>query len=103
MINLSNPNDKVNDQMGTPTSTVNVARVIMKLIQDKDYRLFHCTCKGECTWYELTKETSRLKCINTVVLPCLQRNFQGQLKRPRFSVRVIRPCEHTKRDLLNAI
>ena len=89
MINLSKTNEVVkvvNDQWGTPTSTFDVARVIMKLIDDKNYGLFHCTCKGECTWYELTKEIFRLKGINTTVLPCSTEEFKRAAKRPKFSV-----------------
>ncbi|MGK0468608.1 hypothetical protein [Clostridium sp.] len=41
-----------------------------------NYALFHCTCKGECTWYELTKEIFRLKGINTKVLPCSTEEFK---------------------------
>ena len=89
MINLSRTNKTlkvVNDQKGTPTSTVDLARVIIKLIEDKNYGIFHCTCKGECTWYEFTKEIFRLKGINTVVLPCTTDEFPRPAKRPEYSV-----------------
>ncbi|MBU3126864.1 dTDP-4-dehydrorhamnose reductase [Clostridium tagluense] len=89
MINLSKTNTTikvVNDQKGTPTSTVDLARVIIKLIEDKNYGLFHCTCKGECTWYEFTKEIFRLKGISTEVLPCTTDEFKRPAKRPKYSV-----------------
>ncbi len=89
MINLSKTNKTlkvVNDQKGTPTSTVDLAKVIIKLIEDKNYGLFHCTCKGECTWYEFTKEIFRLKGITTEVLPCTTAEFQRPAKRPEYSV-----------------
>ncbi|MGH4120748.1 dTDP-4-dehydrorhamnose reductase [Clostridium sp.] len=89
MINLSKTNKTlkvVNDQKGTPTSTVDLARVIIKLVEDKNYGLFHCTCKGECTWYEFTKEIFRLKGIDTEVLPCTTGEFPRLAKRPEYSV-----------------
>ncbi|MBZ9636918.1 dTDP-4-dehydrorhamnose reductase [Clostridium sp. FP1] len=89
MINLSKTNTTikvVNDQKGTPTSTVDLARVIIKLIEDKNYGLFHCTCKGECTWYEFTKEIFRLKGISTEVLPCTTDEFKRPAKRPKYSM-----------------
>jgi len=89
MINLSKTNAEfkvVNDQRGTPTSTVDMARVIIELVKYKNYGLFHCTCRGECTWYELTKEIFRLKGINTKVLPCSTEEFARAAKRPNFSV-----------------
>jgi dTDP-4-dehydrorhamnose reductase len=89
MINLSKTNKTikvVNDQRGTPTSAVDLARVIIKLVEDKNYGLFHCTCKGECTWYEFTKEIFRLKGIGTEVLPCTSDEFKRPAKRPEYSV-----------------
>ncbi len=89
MINLSKTHKTmkvVNDQKGTPTSTVDLARVIIKLVDDKNYGLFHCTCKGECTWYEFTKEIFRLKGIDTEVLPCTTDEFPRPAKRPEYSV-----------------
>lgn len=89
MINLSKTNKTikvVNDQKGTPTSAVDLAKVIIKLVEDKNYGLFHCTCKGECTWYEFTKEIFRLKGITTEVLPCTTAEFPRPAKRPEYSV-----------------
>jgi len=89
MINLSKTNKTlkvVNDQKGTPTSTVDLARVIIKLIDDKNYGLFHCTCKGDCTWYDFTKEIFRLKGIETEVFPCTTDEFPRPAKRPEYSV-----------------
>ena len=89
MLNLSKTNKPlkiVNDQKGTPTSTVDLSKVIIKLIEDKNYGLFHCTCKGECTWYEFTKEIFRLKGITTEVSKCDTYEFPRIAKRPEYSV-----------------
>ena len=89
MIDLSKTNKilkVVNDQKGTPTSTVDLSRVIIKLIEDKNYGLFHCTCKGECTWYEFTKEIFRIKGITTEVSRCRTNEFPRPVKRPEYSV-----------------
>lgn len=89
MIKLSETNKTlkvVNDQKGTPTSTVDLARVIISLVENKNYGLFHCTCKGECTWYDLTKEIFRLKGIDTEIVPCTTDEFPRPAKRPEYSV-----------------
>ena len=89
MINLSKTEESikvVNDQKGTPTSTVDLAKVIINLIENKNYGLFHVTCKGECTWYEFTKEIFRIKGIDTEVLPCTTEEFPRPAKRPKYSV-----------------
>lgn len=89
MINLSKTHNElkvVNDQIGTPTSTVDLARVIVKLIDEKNYGLFHCTCKGVCSWYDFAKEIFRLKNININVIPCTTDEFPRPAKRPKYSV-----------------
>jgi dTDP-4-dehydrorhamnose reductase len=89
MVNLSKTNNTlkvVNDQFGTPTSTVDLARVVIKLIQEKNYGTFHGTCKGQCTWYDFTKEIFRLCNISTEVIPCTTEEFPRPAKRPKHSV-----------------
>lgn len=89
MLKLSETNKTlkvVNDQKGSPTSTVDLARVIIRLVENKNYGLFHCTCKGECTWYDLTKEIFKIKGIDTEVLPCTTDEFPRPAKRPKYSV-----------------
>jgi dTDP-4-dehydrorhamnose reductase len=89
MISLSSTNKSlkvVNDQKGTPTSTVDLSKVIINLVDNKNYGTFHCTCKGECTWYEFTKEIFRLKGIDTEVVPCTTDEFPRPAKRPAYSV-----------------
>lgn len=76
----------VNDQRGTPTSTVDLSRTIIELLDEKNYGLFHCTCKGEATWYEFTKEIFKLKGINTKIVPCTTEEFPRKAKRPKYSV-----------------
>ena len=76
----------VNDQHGSPTSTVDLARAIIKLVDEKNYGIFHATCKGECTWYEFTKEIFSIKGIDTEVIPCTTDEFPRPAKRPKYSV-----------------
>lgn len=76
----------VNDQVGTPTSTVDLAKVVIKLIDEKNYGLFHCTCKGVCSWYDFAKEIFRLKNIDIDVIPCTTEEFPRPAKRPKYSV-----------------
>ena len=89
MIKLSETNKSlkvVNDQQGSPTSTVDLAKVILKLVEEKNYGLFHATCKGQCSWYDFTKEIFRLKGISTEVIPCTTEEFPRPAKRPKYSV-----------------
>ena len=46
----------VNDQRGTPTWTVDIAKQIRDLLPTKLYGTYHCTSQGSCTWYEFALE-----------------------------------------------
>jgi dTDP-4-dehydrorhamnose reductase len=89
MINLSKKLDEirvVNDQIGTPTSTVDLAKVIIKLIEEKNYGIFHCTCKGVCSWYDFAREIFTIKGITTKLTPCTTEEYGSATKRPKYSV-----------------
>lgn len=93
MLKLSKDRDElkvVNDQIGTPTSTVDLANVIIKLVDEKNYGLFHCTCKGVCSWYDFAVEIFKIKNINIKVNPCTSDEFPTAAKRPKYSV--LRNC-----------
>lgn len=76
----------VNDQVGTPTSTVDLARCILDLIQTEHYGVYHGTCEGECTWYEFARRILALKGINKRVIPISTIELNQLAKRPAYSV-----------------
>jgi len=76
----------VNDQVGTPTSTVDLARRILDLIQTEHYGVYHGTCEGECTWYEFARRILALKGINKRVIPISTTELRLPAKRPAYSV-----------------
>ena len=83
MLNLSKTNKSlkvVNDQKGTPTSTVDLAKVIIKLVKDKNYGIFHCTCKGNVLGMSLRRRYLELKVLILKFCLALQKNFQDLLK-----------------------
>lgn len=76
----------VNDQVGTPTSTVDLAKCILALIQTEHYGIYHGTCEGECSWYEFAKRILALKGINKRVIPISTKELKQAAKRPAYSV-----------------
>ena len=76
----------VNDQVGTPTSTVDLARCILDLIQTEHYGIYHGTCQGECTWYQFAKRILALKGIKIKVKPVSTEELNLPAKRPAYSV-----------------
>ena len=83
----NNPEVKVvNYQFGSPTSTTDSARGIISLVENKNYGIFHGTCKGQCSWYYFAKEFFALKGMDLNLVPCTSEEFKSRAKRPKYSV-----------------
>ena len=76
----------VNDQVLTPTSTLDVSEKLFELIQTGKYGVYHMTNTGSCSWYEFACEISRLMKLNTKVLPITTKQFGAKARRPHYSV-----------------
>ena len=75
----------VNDQRGNPTNAADVAHHILKLAITEEYGIYHCTCGGECTWYEFAKEIVRLSGLGCIVNPCDTKDYPRPARRPAYS------------------
>lgn len=75
----------VNDQKGNPTHANDLAYHILKLIETEEYGIYHCTGKGECTWYDFVKKIMELSKLNCDVRPCTSEEFKTPAKRPEYS------------------
>ena len=76
----------VGDQFGSPTSTKDLAKVIIELINTEYYGTFHGTCEGECSWYEFACKIFEIKGINIKVNKVTSEEFIRPAKRPIYSV-----------------
>ncbi|MBU2699034.1 dTDP-4-dehydrorhamnose reductase [Sporomusaceae bacterium BoRhaA] len=76
----------VHDQIGSPTSTVDLARAIFKLLQSDAYGTYHATCQGQCSWYDFAKEIFQQAGKNVDVCPITTAEFPRPAKRPAHSV-----------------
>ena len=59
MLNLGKNHDKltvVNDQIGSPTYTFDLARLLVDMIETDKYGRYHATNEGICSWYEFACE-----------------------------------------------
>ncbi len=89
MLKLAQTNNQlkvVNDQYGTPTSALELTKMIEYLITTDNYGLFHGTCEGSCTWYDFACEIFKLSNINIDILPVTTEEFPRPAKRPKYSV-----------------
>lgn len=63
MLNVGKSHDRitvVNDQIGTPTYTYDLARLIVDMIETEKYGYYHATNEGGyISWYDFTKEIFR--------------------------------------------
>jgi dTDP-4-dehydrorhamnose reductase len=76
----------VNDQHGTPTCTVDVARQVQRLLQSEAYGIYHATSQGSCSWFELAVAVLEKAGINVPVVPVTSAEYPRPAPRPRNSV-----------------
>lgn len=89
MLRMSETNDKVRvvyDQVGSPTSTEELAKAIGYLLPTENYGLFHGTCEGDCNWAEFTEEIFRLAGKKTAVEKITTEEFGAKAPRPAYSI-----------------
>ena len=89
MLRLAKTNSKVRvvaDQYGTPTSALELARVIIFLMETDGYGIYHATCEGSTTWYEFAKTIFQSAGIDITVEPISTSDYPAPAKRPMYSV-----------------
>ena len=76
----------VDDQVGSPTYTYDLARLLTDMIQTDRYGRYHSTNEGECSWYEFAREIFRQAGMDEVkVTPVSSEAFAAKAKRPANS------------------
>lgn len=73
MLNVGKTHDTVrvvNDQIGTPTYTFDLARLLVDMIETDKYGYYHATNEGGyISWYDFTREIFRQAGYTTKVIP----------------------------------
>ena len=62
MLNLGKTRDTltvVNDQIGSPTYTYELSKLIVDMIETEKYGVYHATNEGVCSWFEFACEIFR--------------------------------------------
>lgn len=75
----------VNDQVGSPTYTLDLSRLLVDMIETEKYGTYHATNEEQCTWYEFTKEIFRLSNIHIPVNPITTNQYPTKAVRPKNS------------------
>ncbi len=76
----------VNDQVFSPTYTLDLASKISQIIDTEYYGTFHITNSGTCSWYDLARETLDVIRIKTPLIPITSDQYPQKAKRPSNSV-----------------
>ena len=77
----------VNDQIGCPTWTVELANGIIKLFgSQKEYGIFHICGSGQTSWYGFAKEIFEQIGAKVNLIECTTDEFKRPANRPKYSV-----------------
>ena len=71
----------VDDQVGSPTYTYDLARLLVDMVQTEHYGRYHATNEGECSWYEFACEIFRQAGLKVQVTPVSSEAFAARAKR----------------------
>lgn len=87
MLKLSDKYDSirvVNDQIGTPTYSIDLARLLVDMVETEKYGYYHATNEGgHISWANFAEEIFRQAGKNTRVIPVTTEEYgQSKAKRP---------------------
>ncbi|MCI5649860.1 MAG: dTDP-4-dehydrorhamnose reductase [Fusicatenibacter sp.] len=94
MLNLGKTHDRitvVNDQIGSPTYTYDLSRLLVDMIETEKYGRYHATNEGLCSWYEFAceifRQASELDPVygKVTVIPVSSDEYPAKAKRPSNS------------------
>lgn len=87
MLNVGKSHDVVkvvNDQIGTPTYTFDLARLLVDMVETEKYGYYHATNEGGyISWYDFTCEIYRQVQLSTKIIPVTTQEYGlSKAKRP---------------------
>ena len=85
MLRLSKTNNQlsiVNDQIGSPTYTKDLSRLLVDMLETSKYGLYHATNEGYCSWYEFANTIFKLANINIDIKAINSNEYASRAKRP---------------------
>ena len=88
MLRLSKVNNQlsiVNDQIGSPTYTKDLSRLLVDMLETSKYGLYHATNEGYCSWYEFANTIFKLANINIDIKAINSNEYASRAKRPMNS------------------
>jgi dTDP-4-dehydrorhamnose reductase len=88
MLRLSETRDELNvvgDQIGSPTYTFDLSRLLIDMIQSDKYGVYHASNEGFCSWAEFAKEIFKQAGKNVKVNSITTEEYPTRAVRPKNS------------------
>lgn len=88
MLKLAENRDEIKvvaDQIGSPTYTYDLAKLLVKMVQTEKYGIYHATNEGICSWAEFAEEIFKLSDKNTKVTKIPTEEYPTPAPRPKNS------------------
>ena len=95
MLRLANEKDSwtvIDDQLTCPTHTLDIARAIKALIEQKvtEYGVYNCVSSSSCSWFEFTQEILRQTGNNPAkVKPVSYHEYKFKALRPQYGIMAV--------------
>ena len=97
MLRLASERDRLSvvaDQIGTPTNAVDLAEVLIKIIESchaelisaSNYGIYNFSNQGQCSWYDFAKEIFHQKGVSIDLKAIPTSAYPTPAKRPAYSV-----------------
>ena len=75
----------INDQVGSPTYTADLAPLFVDMMETDKYGIYHATNEGFCSWYEFANEIFKQSGIEVKTNPITTDQYPTAAKRPMNS------------------
>lgn len=88
MLRLGKERDEISvvaDQVGSPTYTYDLAKLLVEMVENDKYGVYHATNEGYCSWYEFACEIFKQAGIDVKVNPIKTEDYPTRAKRPKNS------------------
>ena len=88
MLRLGKERDEISvvaDQIGSPTYTPDLAKLLVEMMKHDKYGVYHVTNEGYCSWYEFACEIFKQAGMGVKVNPIKTEEYPTKAKRPKNS------------------
>lgn len=88
MLRLSKERDEltvVNDQVGSPTYTKDLAKLLCDMISTEKYGIYHATNEGYCSWAQFASKIMELSGASPKIIPVTSEEYKSVAVRPKNS------------------